>query len=103
MADLIELEVATPDRELVHAAAERRHGPGPLVAGRVVPERRCLREMTIEDLQVSPAHSAHRHLDEHFVGSGLRDAAVDDADVAGAEQHRGAHDLRYLGRRTDRS
>jgi len=52
--------------------------------------------MAVEDLQVGPAGAAHRHPDEHLVRPGQRHAAVDHADVAGAEQHRGAHHLRYV-------
>jgi len=87
---------AVADGELVHPAADRRHRAGPLVAGRVVTERRCQREMAVEDLQVGPAHAAHRHLDQHLAWPGPRYRTVDHADVAGAEQYRGAHDLRYL-------
>jgi hypothetical protein len=80
----------------IHPAAGGRHRAGPFVAGRVVPERRRLREVPVEDLQVGPAGAAHRHPDEDLVRPRPRDAAVDHAHVAGAEQHRGAHHLRYV-------
>jgi hypothetical protein len=84
-------------RELIDQAAGGGHRAGPFVARREVPERRRLREMAVEDLQVGSAGAAHRHLDQHLVRSGQRDTAVSDADVAGAEQHRGPHHLRYAG------
>jgi hypothetical protein len=82
-------------RELIDLTAGGRHRAGPFVARRELTERRCLREMPVEDLQVGPAGAAHRDPDQHLIRPRPRDTAVDHPDVAGAEQHRRAHHLRY--------
>src|SRR5579875_1558877 len=64
------------DGEFVYLAAGRRDRARPFVAGRELAKRRGLWEVTVENLQVGAARTAHGHLDQGLVRPGDRDRTV---------------------------
>jgi hypothetical protein len=69
------------DREFVDRLAERDDRPGPLVAGRELPEWRLTGERMRLDFEVGAAGATHGNLDQCFARPGPWDRLVDHAQV----------------------
>ena len=80
--------------EFIDGLTQGHYSPRPLVPRRKGTKRQGEWKMPIVNLEIAATGPTHRHFDQHFARTGLRDGAIDDADVARAKEYSRTHGLR---------